>query len=75
MFRYQPANSGQRRAQDNPQYPKGFTPIRSLLDGTVTSGALVNIVGVVKDYRLPISTKGLGESAFHLLIGWPSGIH
>ncbi|KAJ4388595.1 hypothetical protein N0V93_006053 [Gnomoniopsis smithogilvyi] len=58
MARFQPANSGQRRAQDNPRFPKSWTTIRDLLDGTVPSGKYVSIVGVVKDYRLPLPTKG-----------------
>lgn len=61
MARYQSANSGQRRAQDSPRFPKGCTTIRDLLDSTVASGKYVSIVGVVKDYRLPHPTKGTGE--------------
>lgn len=62
MARYQSANSGQRRAQDSPRFPKGFITIRDLLDSKIVSGKYVSIVGVVKDYRLPLPTKGSGKS-------------
>ncbi|KAJ4413660.1 hypothetical protein N0V82_008389 [Gnomoniopsis sp. IMI 355080] len=58
MSRFQPANSGQRRTQDTPRFPQSLISIRDLLDGKVLSGNYVSIVGVVKDYRLPLATKG-----------------
>lgn len=69
MARIQPANSGQRRAQDTPRLPKSLTTIRDLLDGKIPSGKYVSIVGVVKDYRLPLPTKGTGECVLH---PWPN---
>lgn len=69
MARHQPADSSQRPAQDNSCLPKGFISIRDLLEGTVASGKSINLVGVVKDYRLPIPTKGRGECALHPLMG------
>lgn len=73
MARYQSANSGQRRAQDSPRFPKGFTTIRDLLDGAVASGRYVSIVGVVKDYRLPLPTKGTGK--FNTILKFISGVN
>lgn len=62
MNRHPHANTGQRRSQDSPSLPRGFTTIRDLLDGSVEDQKAASIVGVVKDYRAPIQTRGAGKS-------------
>lgn len=42
--------------------PHGFTELRKLLDDQVHAGAFINAIGMVKDCRLPIPTKGTGMS-------------
>ncbi|KAL2017574.1 hypothetical protein VTK56DRAFT_1947 [Thermocarpiscus australiensis] len=38
--------------------PSNFTDIRAILDENVHPGSMVNVIGVVKDYRAPIPTNG-----------------
>ncbi|KAK3328001.1 hypothetical protein B0T19DRAFT_180019 [Cercophora scortea] len=51
---YRKADSGPRA----PGLPKTFTNIRDILDERVSPGGLVNVVGMVKDFRLPTATTG-----------------
>lgn len=43
--------------------PPNFTEIRAILDGQLSPGSMVNVVGLVIDFRLPTATKGAGESS------------
>lgn len=61
MSRYQSNSSSRRRAQDVLALPRGFISIRELLDDNHGLGQTVSVIGVVKDYKLPIPTKGSGE--------------
>ncbi|KAK4219473.1 hypothetical protein QBC37DRAFT_410121 [Rhypophila decipiens] len=38
--------------------PPKFTELRQILDESVTKGTLINVIGMVKDCRLPIKTSG-----------------
>ncbi|KAM5342616.1 hypothetical protein ACJ41O_013582 [Fusarium nematophilum] len=38
--------------------PPGYATIRSILDGQVQARSMVNIVGIVVDFRTPIQTRG-----------------
>ncbi|KAK0635380.1 hypothetical protein B0T17DRAFT_516123 [Bombardia bombarda] len=40
------------------QLPPTFTPLRDIMDGKVSQGSMANVVGLVKDCRLPIPTRG-----------------
>ncbi|KAK4242548.1 hypothetical protein C8A03DRAFT_11268 [Achaetomium macrosporum] len=46
--------------QDPPELPlpAKFTEIRAILDERVPPGRLVNIIGLVKDWQVPIATRG-----------------
>ncbi|KAL2139251.1 hypothetical protein VTI28DRAFT_5462 [Corynascus sepedonium] len=44
--------------QLEPPLPPKFVQIRPILDESVPPGRLINIIGVVKDWRLPIPTTG-----------------
>lgn len=50
------------RAQDGLSLPRGFTAVRDILDGCVRDRQSASIIGVVKEYRAPIPTKGAGEA-------------
>ncbi|GAB1314037.1 Protection of telomeres protein 1 [Madurella fahalii] len=41
-----------------PPLPPNFTEIRAILDGQLAPGAMANVIGLVKDCRLPTATKG-----------------
>ncbi|OIW29719.1 hypothetical protein CONLIGDRAFT_631797 [Coniochaeta ligniaria NRRL 30616] len=41
--------------------PPGFVSIRDILEETIRPGTLVNVCGMVKDFRPPISTAKTGE--------------
>ncbi|KAH6854346.1 hypothetical protein B0I37DRAFT_336231 [Chaetomium sp. MPI-CAGE-AT-0009] len=45
-------------APPEPSLPPKFTNIRAILDDAVSVGSFVNVIGVVKDCRLPVPTKG-----------------
>ncbi|KAK5657290.1 hypothetical protein OQA88_3352 [Cercophora sp. LCS_1] len=40
-----------------PDLPSGFHTVASLLEGNVKPGALVNVIGIVTDHRLPTATS------------------
>lgn len=61
MSRYQSNSSSRRRAQDALPLPRGFISISELLDDSQGPGKEVSLIGVVKDCKLPIPTKGTGE--------------
>ncbi|KAK4041807.1 hypothetical protein C8A01DRAFT_14535 [Parachaetomium inaequale] len=44
--------------QPEPSLPPNYTEIKALLDENVSPGNFVNVIGVVKDCRLPIATSG-----------------
>ena len=65
-------------AQDNgqtvemPLPPKGnFTKIRPILDEVVKANVFVNVVGVIRDYRPPMRSKGSGEKCILELFDTP----
>ncbi|KAA8634994.1 hypothetical protein SMACR_03948 [Sordaria macrospora] len=43
-----------------PSFPSTFTPLRAILDddGDAQPGSMVNVIGVLKDCRAPVSTHG-----------------
>ncbi|KXX76520.1 Protection of telomeres protein 1 [Madurella mycetomatis] len=41
-----------------PSLPSRFTEIRAILEGRLASGSLTNVIGLVKDCRLPTATNG-----------------
>ncbi|KAL2171012.1 hypothetical protein VTG60DRAFT_4027 [Thermothelomyces hinnuleus] len=57
-----PAGTSRKRAEGaappEPSIPPSFVQIRPILDEVVSPGGLVNVIGVVKDCRLPIPTNG-----------------
>ncbi|KAJ2988758.1 hypothetical protein NUW58_g3810 [Xylaria curta] len=57
MDPYQPSNSA-RFASRKRELPSGYASIGDVLAGTVPLGRLVNIMGLVKDYQVPIRTNG-----------------
>jgi predicted RNA-binding protein with RPS1 domain len=61
MSRYQSNSSSCRRAQDVLPLPRGFISISDLLDNSQGPGKEVSLIGVVKDCKLPIPTRGAGE--------------
>lgn len=72
MSRYQPNSSSRRRAQDVLPLPRNFISISELLDDSQAQGKEVSLIGVVKDCKLPIPTKGGGEkrcSNSHYVLG------
>ncbi|KAK7706357.1 hypothetical protein SLS64_007697 [Diaporthe eres] len=58
MSRYQSNSSSRRRAQDVLALPRGFITISELLDDSQGPGKTVSVIGVVKDCKLPIPTRG-----------------
>ncbi|KOS19284.1 Protection of telomeres protein 1 [Escovopsis weberi] len=46
------------RARAPIELPAKFRPIRDLLGGDARMGTLVNIIGVVTDFRTPVATRG-----------------
>ncbi|KAJ9134648.1 Telomere-binding alpha subunit central domain-containing protein [Pleurostoma richardsiae] len=52
------ASYRRREARTAPPLPSGFTNIRDLVDERIPVGRPVSVIGVVKDYRRPVSTKG-----------------
>jgi hypothetical protein len=48
-------------APPEPSLPPKFTDIKAILDEDVSVGSFVNVVGVVKDWRLPMPTSRAGE--------------
>lgn len=48
-------------SQPEPKLPSNFTEIRAIVDGDVSPGSIVNVMGLVKDCQLPIATSGAGE--------------
>ncbi|KAI8625319.1 hypothetical protein F5Y19DRAFT_267441 [Xylariaceae sp. FL1651] len=57
MAPYQPSSSA-RNANRKKELPSGYTSIDDLLAEKVPVGKLVNVIGLVKDYQMPIQTKG-----------------
>ncbi|KAI0400564.1 hypothetical protein F4802DRAFT_619750 [Xylaria palmicola] len=57
MATYQPSSSAELPSPRR-GLPSGYTSIRDILDGGVSTGRLVSVIGLVKDYRVPIPTKG-----------------
>ncbi|KAG8159130.1 hypothetical protein KVR01_010791 [Diaporthe batatas] len=55
---YQSNSSSRRRAQDVLPLPRNFISISELLDDSQAQGKEVSLIGVVKDCKLPIPTKG-----------------
>ena len=55
-----PAATGAPPPPD-PALPSIYTDFRALLDEKVSPGRFVNVIGVVKDCRLPVPTGGTGE--------------
>ncbi|KAG7288706.1 hypothetical protein NEMBOFW57_005062 [Staphylotrichum longicolle] len=57
-----PAGGSRKGAVDaappEPSLPKNYTELRAILEGSVTQGQFINVIGVVKDCRLPIPTHG-----------------
>ena len=48
-------------APPEPSLPKNYTELRAIAEESVTQGRFVDIIGLVKDCRLPIATNGSGE--------------
>jgi hypothetical protein len=40
----------------------GYVTIRDILDGKIANGALVNVLGLVSDFRDAIQTRKTGEN-------------
>ncbi|KAI0531927.1 hypothetical protein GGR58DRAFT_491939 [Xylaria digitata] len=57
MTPYQPSSSA-RFATAMRELPSGYTRIDNILAGTVPVGKLVNVMGLVKDYQVPMRTNG-----------------
>ncbi|KAI1423020.1 hypothetical protein F5Y12DRAFT_759830 [Xylaria sp. FL1777] len=57
MDPYQPSGSG-RLVSYKRELPSGYTSIEDMLAETVSVGRLVNVMGLVKDYQVPIATSG-----------------
>ncbi|KAI0196543.1 hypothetical protein EV127DRAFT_356455 [Xylaria flabelliformis] len=53
-----PSSSSARLASRKKDLPSGYTSIDGILAGTVPVGRLVNVMGLVKDYQVPIATNG-----------------
>ncbi|KAI0157664.1 hypothetical protein GGR57DRAFT_51832 [Xylariaceae sp. FL1272] len=47
-----------RQAGGKNELPTGYTSIRRLLEGNVPVNQFVNVIGLVKDFRAPIPSKG-----------------
>jgi protection-of-telomeres protein 1 len=41
--------------------PSGFISIRDILDRKRGVGNLVNVIGIIKDFRAPFQTRGSGK--------------
>ncbi|KAI0969820.1 hypothetical protein F4678DRAFT_438282 [Xylaria arbuscula] len=54
---YQPSSSGKFVSRTK-ELPPGYTSIQHILDETVPVGRLVSVMGLVKDYQVPIATSG-----------------
>jgi hypothetical protein len=48
-------------APPEPSLPKNCTELRAIAEESITQGRFVDIIGLVKDCRLPIPTNGSGE--------------
>jgi hypothetical protein len=59
MAPYQPSSSA-RLTNRKRELPSGYTCIDDILDEKVSVGKFVNVMGLVKDYQVPIPTKGAG---------------
>ncbi|KAI0490914.1 hypothetical protein F4859DRAFT_27593 [Xylaria cf. heliscus] len=53
-----PSSSSARIASRKKDLPSGYTSIDSILAAKVPLGRLVNVMGLVKDYQVPIPTNG-----------------
>lgn len=60
MAPYAPSSSA-RLASRKKDLPSGYTNIEDILAEKVPLGKLVNVMGLVKDYQVPIPTTGTGE--------------
>ncbi|KAI0458009.1 hypothetical protein F5B21DRAFT_462564 [Xylaria acuta] len=52
------SSSSARLASRKKELPSGYTSIDDILAGKVPLGRLVNVMGLVKDYQVPIPTNG-----------------
>ncbi|KAI0525678.1 hypothetical protein F5B22DRAFT_633734 [Xylaria bambusicola] len=57
MAVYQPSSAGQF-ASRNRELPSRYTSIVDILAGRVPIGRLISVMGLVKDYQVPIPTNG-----------------
>ncbi|KAI0434527.1 hypothetical protein F5Y09DRAFT_295718 [Xylaria sp. FL1042] len=57
MGPYQPSSSG-RFVSRQKALPSGYTSVGDILAETELVGRLVNVMGLVKDYQVPIATNG-----------------
>ncbi|KAK0719820.1 hypothetical protein B0H67DRAFT_574308 [Lasiosphaeris hirsuta] len=55
---YRKTRSAVASAPPPPELPPRFTEIRSIIEERVSAGSFIDVVGMVKDCRLPISTRG-----------------
>ncbi|RYC59325.1 hypothetical protein CHU98_g6897 [Xylaria longipes] len=53
-----PSSSSARVASRKKDLPSGYTSIDDILAGKVPLGTRVNVMGLVKDYQVPIKTNG-----------------
>ncbi|KAI1754597.1 hypothetical protein F4782DRAFT_493135 [Xylaria castorea] len=53
-----PSSSSARVASRKQDLPSGYTSVDDILAGNVPIGKLVNVMGLVKDYQVPIPTNG-----------------
>ncbi|KAI0848578.1 hypothetical protein F5Y00DRAFT_82890 [Daldinia vernicosa] len=60
MTSWQPSSSARhsRNADEQRKLPSGYHNIRDILDEVVPSGRFVNVVGLVKDRRSAVQTRG-----------------
>jgi hypothetical protein len=49
--------------------PSGFISLRDLSEERVGINRFVNVIGIVKDCRLPIPTNGAGNFLVNSLVG------
>lgn len=45
-----------------PRLPDGFKTVQDIIEGDVPVNKLASVIGLVKDYRLPMRTGGTGSS-------------
>ncbi|KAI3325033.1 hypothetical protein HD806DRAFT_463729 [Xylariaceae sp. AK1471] len=57
MAPYQPSSSA-RFANRKRELPSGYTSIENIIAETVAVGRFVNVMGLVKDFQVPIPTNG-----------------